>query len=138
MVPSLVLENIDQLTDIISCVVSDRHVKCVYLSLPSTTILFTSSRLTRKTPGDGQKPSCKRCEKTGLSCIWQDLSSGFRHGSSASARYSFADDQPWLPIGQGTIIPVLVASCTHRHRYRSLSLPLTVAHPDRSGLQLCR
>lgn len=88
-------------------------------------ILFPSTKLKTNSsaPGDGQKPKCQRCEKTGSSCLWQDSPSGFRHGSSASARYNFADDQPWLPIGQGTIttptclhakrLPEELASCTY-------------------------
>ncbi|CAI7598093.1 unnamed protein product [Penicillium manginii] len=55
---------------------------------------------------DGQKPKCQRCEKNGSSCLWQGSPSGFRHGSSASSRYDFADDQPWLPIGQCVLIPL--------------------------------
>ncbi|KAJ5929351.1 hypothetical protein N7454_007199 [Penicillium verhagenii] len=51
--------------------------------------------------GDEQKPKCQRCERTGSSCVWQAISSEFRHGSSASALYDFADDQPWLPAGHG-------------------------------------
>lgn len=74
------------------------------------------------------------------------MPSGFRHGSSASARYDFADDQPWLPIGRGEFsipcIPFLRGNYNNCiaswHAVGSLGLPVLVADPAHSGLQVCR
>ncbi|KAJ5105076.1 hypothetical protein NUU61_002423 [Penicillium alfredii] len=53
----------------------------------------------RNATGDGNKPQCHRCERSGSSCVWQAVPSGFRHGSSARYDADFADDQPWVPVG---------------------------------------
>ncbi|KAJ5520479.1 hypothetical protein N7463_000932 [Penicillium fimorum] len=47
---------------------------------------------------DEKKPICTRCKRSGSSCVWQTVPSGFRHGSSARYDADFADDQVWVPI----------------------------------------
>lgn len=79
----------------------------------------------RYVTGDGTKPVCRRCERSGSSCVWQSMPSGFRHGSSARYDADFADDQVWVPIAQGEFVILssvmnMVSYDTLRHGVLSL------------------